>query len=229
MAQPQTYGTNEASNSSQTVDPTRNEGRPVAEDAKHQAGPVAGTAREQASGVANEAMSHAKNLAVDAKHQLHAQARQQTDALGGALGSFGGRIEALANGNVEEAGPIGDYARRLAGQVDQVASKVDEFGFDGMVAEVQRYARRRPAAFLLGAAAAGFAFSRLARGVQSAQDGTASQGRGSANGASATAIGTTGGASVGTPPPPPMPRSASPADPGIAASRAPDEFGRTGR
>ncbi|MFA9446552.1 hypothetical protein [Egicoccus sp. AB-alg6-2] len=169
MAQPQTYGATPDSGTSETVDLTKEEGRQVAEDAKQQAGAVAGTAKEQAGTVANEAMHHVQDLATDAKHQLHQQARQQTDAFGNVIGTLGGRVKALANGDVDEAGPVGDYAQRLAGQVDQFANRVDELGFDGMIDEVQRYARRKPGAFLLGAAVAGFAVSRLARGAQAAQ------------------------------------------------------------
>ncbi|MFA9430821.1 hypothetical protein [Egicoccus sp. AB-alg2] len=169
--QPPTYGARPGTDDTDTVDLTRQEGRQVAEDAKQQAGEVAGTAKEQAAGVASEAMGHARDLTQDAKDQLHQQARQQTEALGGAMHSLGGRFEALARGDVEEAGPVGDYAQRLAGQVDQIANRVDQLGFDGVVDEVQRYARRKPGAFLLGAAVAGFAVSRLARGAQAAQNG----------------------------------------------------------
>lgn len=206
VAAPQTSGTN--TDTPDTVDLTREEGRQVAEDAKRQAGAVAGTAQDRASGVADEAMGHARDLAGDAKQQLHDQARQQTDALGGALNTFGGRVHALAEGNAEEAGPVGDYAQRLAGQVEQIAGRVDELGFDGMVNEVQDYARRKPGAFLLGAAAAGLAVSRLARGAQSAQD----------NGS-----GMASGAGVGTPPPPPMTDAATP------AAGQTDELGRSRR
>lgn len=236
MAQPQTYGTRQDTDAPDTVDLTKEEGRQVADETRRQAGAVAGTAKEQAGNVANEAMGHARDLAGSAKQQLHDQARSQTDALGGAIGTFGNRVQALADGDVDRAGPVGDYAQRIAGQVEQLAGRVDELGFDGMIDEVQRYARRRPGAFLLGAAVAGFAVSRLARGAQSAQqDGTTThRATGTPDGASGpstaprmpsdavttqpdTATGMTGGASVAsTPAPPPMPRTAGPAGGGLS-------------
>lgn len=245
MAQPQTYGTMQDSDGPETLDLTREEGRQVADETRRQAGAVAGTAREQAGNVATEAMDHARDLAGTARQQLHHQARQQTDALGGAIGTLGGRVQALADGDVDGAGPVGDYAQRLAGQVEQFAGRVDELGFDGMVDEVQRYARRKPGAFLLGAAVAGFAISRLARGAQSAQS-DASSGPGGATPSPAvrdgmdrprelpanpaattrpaTATGMTGGASVAaTPPPPPVPH---PSDP---VTGDPNDLGRTPR
>lgn len=251
MAYPPTSGTMQDTSTPDTVDLTREEGRQVADETRRQAGAVAGTAREQAGNVAHEAMGHAKDLAGDAKQQLHRQAQQQTDALGGVIGTLGERVHALADGDIDRAGPIGDYAQRIAGQVDGIADKVDQLGFDGMVDEVQRYARRRPGAFLLGAAVAGFAVSRLARGAQAAQQhGVGTQGSGPdmgagrstmesansdpmgatrpmpANPASAspqpiTAGGMTGGASVSAPPPPPV-------DP-LAGSPTTDDLGRTPR
>ena len=251
MAYPPTSGTMQDTSTPDTVDLTKEEGRQVADETRRQAGAVAETAKEQAGTVAHEAMGHAKDLAGDAKQQLHQQAQQQTDALGGVIGTLGERVHALADGDLDRAGPVGDYVQRIAGQVDGIADKVDQLGFDGMVDEVQRYARRKPGAFLLGAAVAGFAVSRLARGAQAAQQhgaGTRVSGPDKAIGRStmassasdpmgatrpmptnpaggstlpATAGGMTGGASVSAPPPPPV-------DP-LAASPTTDDIGRTTR
>ncbi|MEX2504332.1 MAG: hypothetical protein WD378_05745 [Egicoccus sp.] len=252
MAEPQTYGTE--TKAPDTVDLTKEEGRQVKDETQQQAGAVAGTAKEQAGNVANEAMGHARDLTENAKQQLHEQARQQTDALGGVIGTFGDRVHALADGNVDEAGPIGDYAQRLAGQVDQVAGRVNELGFDGMIDEVQRYARRRPGAFLLGATVAGFAASRLARGAKSGQQGDSTGANRSAGmstqdrGVAATrpiSANPTGGSIPPTPggalnppttaggmtggaavsPPPPMPRDAGP----VTGSPATGDRGRNAR
>jgi hypothetical protein len=153
------------------------QGREVADDARQQAGHVAETARQEGAKVADEIKHHAIDLAEDAREQLHHQARQQTSNLGQALGQFGGRVHALADGRPEEAGPVGDYADRLAGQVEDIAGRIDELGFDGVVDEVQRFARRRPGAFLAGAAFAGFAVARLTRGGRDAEQGSADSGR----------------------------------------------------
>ncbi|MBS3940181.1 MAG: hypothetical protein KG028_04395 [Actinobacteria bacterium] len=252
MAHPPTSGTMQDTSTPDTVDLTREEGRQVADETRRQAGAVAGTAKEQAGNVAHEALGQARDLAGDARQQLHRQAQQQTDALGGVIGTLGERVHALADGDIDRAGPIGDYAQRIAGQVDGIATKVDQLGFDGLVDEVQRYARRRPGAFLLGAAVAGFAVSRLARGAQAAQQhGVGTDGSGgpdiaagrstmeSANGdlvgatrpmpanpASASLPPTTAGGMTGgasvSAPPPP------PVDP-QAGSPTTDDLGRTPR
>lgn len=170
MAPPQTYGATGSDQGPDSNRTTTKQGQEVAGEAAGQARSVARTASGEASEVAAEARAQARDLAVDAKHQLHHQARQQTGQLGGALDQLGQRMEALASGRAEEAGPVGDYAGSIADQMQRMAGRIDELGFDGVVEEVQRFARRRPGAFLAAAAAAGFAASRLARGAKAASD-----------------------------------------------------------
>lgn len=150
------------------TDVARESGREVGRDATDQAQEVAGTAREEASNVVGEAKGQLTDLAVDAREQLHQQAREQTDHLGEAVEQFGNRIHALADGRPEEAGPVADYLHRVAGRADDLSGRIQEMGFDGMIDETQKFARRRPGMFLLGAATAGFAMSRLARGAHDA-------------------------------------------------------------
>lgn len=147
----------------------KQEGQQLAADAREQAGEVADTARQSAAEVAEEAKHQAADLAEDARRQLHDQARQQTDHLGDAIQDLGHKLHALADGRTDETGQVGDYAGRVADQVDRIGGRVQELGFDGTVDELQRFARRRPGVFLLGAAAAGFAVSRLGRGAKDAQ------------------------------------------------------------
>jgi hypothetical protein len=174
VAQPQAYGATGSGGGSDTKQAAAEQGKQVKDEASQQAREVAGTARDQASQVADEARGQARALAEDAKQQMQRQARQQTDQLGGVIGQFGQRVEALASGRPEEAGPLSDYAGSIADQAQQIAGRVDELGFDGMVDEVQRFARRRPGAFLAAAAVAGFAVSRIGRGAKDASDGAAS-------------------------------------------------------
>jgi uncharacterized protein YjbJ (UPF0337 family) len=174
VAQPQAYGATGSGEGSDTKQAAAEQGQQVKEEASQQARAVTGTAKDQASQVADEARTQAGGLAEDAKQQLHQQAEQQTEQLGGVIGQFGQRVEALASGRPEEAGPLGDYADSIADQVQQLAGRVDQLGFDGMVDEVQRFARRRPGAFLAAAAVAGFAVSRVGRGAKDAQDSSSS-------------------------------------------------------
>lgn len=149
-----------------TTDVAQQRGREVAGEARQRGQQVADTTREEAGRVVDEATTQAAHVMETARQELHHQARQQTDHAGDALAHLGQRVQALADGRREDAGPVGDYAERIADQVQGLARRVDELGFDGLIEETQRFARRRPGAFLIGAAAAGFAVSRLGRGVK---------------------------------------------------------------
>ena len=153
-----------------TKDLARQESEQVVGDARDQAQEVADTARQGAVDVAEEATRQAIDLAEDARQQLHDQARRQTDNLGNAIQDLGTKVHALADGRPQDAGHVDDYADRIADQVDRIGGRVQELGFDGTIDELQRFARRRPGMFLLGAAAAGFAVSRLGRGAKEAQE-----------------------------------------------------------
>jgi hypothetical protein len=167
---PDTIDLTDTADRADTRDVAKQEGQQLAEDTRTQAREVAGTARESVAEVADEAKHQAIDLAEDARRQLHDQARQQTDHLGGAIQDLGQKLHALADGRTEEAGRVGDYTDRVADQVERIGVRVQELGFDGTVDELQHFARRRPGAFLLGAAAAGFAVSRLGRGATDAQE-----------------------------------------------------------
>ena len=72
-------------------------------------------------------------------------------------------MQALASGRPEEAGPLRDYAAQLGERVWRAAEQLRTDGADGVVRDVQSFARRRPGAFLTGAAAAGFLVGRLVK------------------------------------------------------------------
>jgi hypothetical protein len=167
---PETIDLTDTADTDDTKDVAKQEGQQLTEDARAQAREVAGTARESVAEVADEAKHQAVDLAEDARRQLHDQARQQTDHLGDAIQDLGHKLHALADGRTEETGRVGDYTDRVADQVERIGVRVQELGFDGTVDELQRFARRRPGVFLLGAAAAGFAVSRLGRGAKDAQE-----------------------------------------------------------
>jgi hypothetical protein len=135
----------------------------VARTAGDRAQQVAGTVREQAGDVRQAVKHEGRNLVREASDQVRRQARAQTGELAGALRRVADQANALSEGRREETGALGDYARQAASTLQQWASTADEKGFEGLVEDVQRFARRRPGVFLLGAAAAGFAVGRLVR------------------------------------------------------------------
>ena len=185
----------------------------VAGTATEQARGVASEARREASALASEAGAQARNLVDEARSALQDQAAERTDRAAGALGDLGGRLRALAEGNPDAAGELRRYAADLGDRLDGVAERLSSRGFDGVVDDLQRFARRRPGVFLAAAAASGFAAGRLFRGAQAAASGGhgGPQGPRPGEGPAPVAVGAAGQAPGAPPPPPPVPGRGQPA------------------
>lgn len=135
-----------------------------------QAREVAAQAKEQMStalsGATDQARKALRTTTAQAKGQADERARQAARSMRQASSRF----QALAEGRVDEAGPVGDYARQAADRLSTLARRVDEDGIQGLLREVSRFARRRPGLFIMGAVAAGFAAGRIAKHQGGAED-----------------------------------------------------------
>ena len=130
---------------------------------------VASEAAQQVTEVTRQATDQARELVGQAQSQLHEQATTQTQRAASGLADVGRQLKALGDGRTDEAGFAGDAARQLADKVEEIAGRIEERGFDGTVEDLKTFARRRPALFLLSAAATGFVVGRLGKGAQAAQ------------------------------------------------------------
>jgi hypothetical protein len=139
---------------------------------------VAGTAADEAKELARQAGGQARQVAQEAKHELRtlteqgrqelkSQAQAQTQRASQNLRTLSDQTQALAEGRPDEAGPLAGYVQDVSGKLSGWADNLDRRGFDGMVAQVQGFARRRPAAFIGLCVVAGFAVSRVGRTVRS--------------------------------------------------------------
>ncbi|MFP3902061.1 MAG: hypothetical protein ACLFXM_14505 [Acidimicrobiia bacterium] len=129
---------------------------------------MATDARQQASKVASEASHQARNLAGEARHAVEDQARGQAHRLAETLDGMGGKLQALAHGEADRAGELTEYVDDLGRRLHGVSERLETQGLEGVIDDVQRFARRRPGMFLVSAAAAGFLAGRLARGARQA-------------------------------------------------------------
>jgi len=127
---------------------------------------VAGTAKEQAGRVAGEAKTQARNIAGDVRDKVSEQARTQTDNLVGSIRQTADHLDEMRGDRVE--GPAAAVVSRVADGCRQLADYLDRNGPDGVLREVQDFARRRPGAFLATALAAGFVVGRLGKSVAKA-------------------------------------------------------------
>lgn len=146
------------------------QGKEAGHVAREATGSVVGDALDQVSNVRDEVKGQARQLVDDTKSQLRDKADGQTSQLADALGTFGGELQALVSGQPDRAGTAGHYVEQAGNAVDDLARQIRERNFEGLVNDVQRFARRRPGVFLAAVAATGFVAGRLARSAKDDRD-----------------------------------------------------------
>jgi hypothetical protein len=148
----------------QMTDTAGQQSREVAESAKAEASQVKDAAKDQAREVKDEVAAQARGLVDQAKTELRDQSEVQAHQVAQAIRRVGDQAVALAEGRAQDAGAVADYVRQAGGKAREVASHVEQRGIEGVLNDVQDFARRKPGVFLLGSAAAGFVVGRLIRG-----------------------------------------------------------------
>ena len=126
--------------------------------------------KEQARQVAGDIKEQAKDLVGQTRSEVRVQADEGTKRVAGGIRTVGHQLQALSDGRRQDAGPVADYAEQARRKVDEVASRLDRDGIDGVIADLSDFARRRPGVFLLACAGAGFAVARLVRSQTHAAD-----------------------------------------------------------
>jgi hypothetical protein len=133
----------------------------TAADAGRQA---AGTAAEQAANVAQEAKAQVRDLVGEARGQVGHQARAGQEKATDGIRTLGRELREMADGG-QQSGTASEIARQAADRADRLADWLSQREPGDLVDEVRTFARRRPGAFLLGAAVAGVVVGRLTRGA----------------------------------------------------------------
>lgn len=118
--------------------------------------PWVSSAAERAQGAASEAADKIESQVRDA-------AEQQKEAGAEKIGGVADAMKAAAN-DLEGKVPLAsEYVDEVAGQLGSVAAALRTRSIDDMVGNLADFARKQPAAFFVGAVAAGFAVSRFAK------------------------------------------------------------------
>jgi hypothetical protein len=123
---------------------------------------------EQAQRVGAEAKSQVRNVAGEVRGKVQEQARTQNDKLVGSIRQMADHLDEM-RGDRQDS-PAAAVVSRVADGGRQMADYLDQHGPEGVLREVQDFARRRPGAFLATALAAGFVVGRLGKGVAKADD-----------------------------------------------------------
>jgi hypothetical protein len=127
---------------------------------------VGDVAREQASGVAAEAGRQGRNLLEQAQGQLHEQAAEGQHRIAQKLLSLSDELRSMAENSNQ--GVAVDVTQQAASRVRDAGHWLEKREPGQVVSEVQSFARRRPAVFLVLAAGAGLVAGRLTRGLKDA-------------------------------------------------------------
>ncbi|MGW0417893.1 hypothetical protein [Streptomyces sp. NPDC003015] len=146
----------------QTGETARAEMSATAGQAKQAAGEVAGTASDQAKAVAGEARQQAGMVVQDLRSRTRDEIDEQTRRAAGALHHWADDLAELAE-NAQGDSPARSLAAQAADGGHRAAAYMERQGVEGVLSDVQGFARRRPGAFLGGALLAGLAVGRLAK------------------------------------------------------------------
>jgi ElaB/YqjD/DUF883 family membrane-anchored ribosome-binding protein len=134
---------------------------------------VAGTAAEQAGNVAEEVRAQSRDLFGEVRGQVQDQARTGQQKASEGVRAVAQELREMVDGG-GTSGPASELARQAADRGDRLAEWLPDRAPGDLVDEVRAFARRRPWAFLAGAALAGVVAGRLTRGaVDSAREDAA--------------------------------------------------------
>lgn len=155
----------------------RTETRAVARTAAETTQDVRSTVRTQAAQVREELAAQSRTVVEETRSKIQEQTQTQTRRAAEGLTRLASEAQALAEGRPDEAETIRDYVASSAEKLFEAADRlygladdVETRGVEGLVQDLQRFARRRPGAFLVGAAVVGFGVGRAVRSAQSDED-----------------------------------------------------------
>ena len=146
-----------------TADVAKDEAAQVKDTAVDAGKQVAGTAKAEAQNVVGEAKEQAVGLLDQAKGEAGNQVSTQQQRVAGLLGGYASELQAMTSGQ-ESSGPITDLARQGADKASEITSWLENHEPADVLDEIRAFARRRPVAFLVGAALAGAVAGRATRG-----------------------------------------------------------------
>lgn len=132
-------------------------------------GDVAAVAKDEAAELAREARDHVRSLWTQASGQINQQVANAQKQFAEVLHAWAGELGEMASKS-EQHGPITSLAKQAASRGGSLSHWLSNAETGDMLVEVRRLARRRPLAFLAGAAAAGILVGRLGRGLMAGDD-----------------------------------------------------------
>ena len=149
------------------------EAKSVASDAADSGRHVAQTAASGVKDVASEASTQLRQLFDQLRTELDDQASSQGQRAAGGLRSLADELRQMASSS-QQQGLAGDAAQQAADRAGSFADWLENRQPGDMLEELRSLARRKPGAFLLGAAAIGLIGGRMTRGLTGVSNGSSS-------------------------------------------------------
>src|SRR5829696_6603236 len=123
--------------------------------------PVTGSGNPQ-TGLADRLRSGREQIANQAGERARGMVTQGLERTAEALANVSRMVGDTADGIEERLGPeYGDYARRAAGAIENVANSIAEKDPDELIDDTRNFVRNSPGIALAGAAVVGFVLARL--------------------------------------------------------------------
>jgi hypothetical protein len=141
----------------------------VGQTAAQAGGQVAQTTKEQAQNVVGEAKQQARDLVGEARMQVRDQAGTQKGRAVDSLRTLADELNQMAQQG-GQSGIATEVARQASQRAHGLADHLDRHEPAELLDQVRSYARRRPVAFLAGAAVLGVLAGRMTRSLASGQD-----------------------------------------------------------
>ena len=152
----------------------KDEAGQVGQTAAQAGGEVAQTGKEQAQNVVDEARQQARDLVGEARLQVRDKAGTQKGRAVDGLRSLADELDQMAQQG-GQSGIATEVARQAAQRAHGLADHLDRHEPGQLLEQVRAYARRRPVAFLTGAAVLGVLAGRMTRGLASGDGSGARQ------------------------------------------------------
>ncbi|MFE7776194.1 hypothetical protein ACFU5O_20285 [Streptomyces sp. NPDC057445] len=134
----------------------------VATQSGQAVGEVAGTAAERVKAVAGETGAQVGSAIGELKQRVVGEGQGQVERVAGTVRQWADDLAGLAE-KASDDSPARSLATQTADQGRRAADYLDKNGLDGLVGDLQNFARRRPGAFLGGAVLAGLVVGRPAK------------------------------------------------------------------
>jgi hypothetical protein len=149
-----------ASADTSATDTPSTEDRTVPATTRAQSRQSSGDAGE--SGIADRIRRGRENLSSQAGEKARGLVSQGLERSAEALGNVAKLVGDTAPGLEDRLGPdYGDYARRAAGAIENVANTIAEKDADELIDDTREFVRNSPGLALAGAAIVGFVVARL--------------------------------------------------------------------